>query len=194
MPSRPPSVFIDRSRYIREVYSVFWKLRLRQHEMQSPLCRGQTRPRVKCFSTAKRPLSGRRERHGGVGVDPVLWTPLKSFSGVSGAAFSSSVSAGVPAADGRVSPIRTNALKSCRGSSSRPRNPSRTGRLGSSAPAGAGAQRRNGAIPAISRLTIWFEGTSSSRSRTNSRSQILRSCPRAPASCVRHHHDLVGKG
>jgi hypothetical protein len=32
----------------------------------------------------------------GVGVDPVLWTPLKSFSGVSDAAFSKRLSAGVP--------------------------------------------------------------------------------------------------
>jgi hypothetical protein len=43
------------------------------------------------------------------GVDPVLWTPLKSFSGVSDAAFSSCVSAGVPAAVSRVGPIRANA-------------------------------------------------------------------------------------
>lgn len=43
------------------------------------------------------------------GVDPVLWTPLKSFSGVSDAAFSKCLSAGVPATDGGVGPIRTNA-------------------------------------------------------------------------------------
>jgi uncharacterized membrane protein YjgN (DUF898 family) len=45
----------------------------------------------------------------GVGVDPVSWTPLKSCSGVSHAAFSKRLSAGVPAADGRVGPIGPNA-------------------------------------------------------------------------------------
>ena len=43
------------------------------------------------------------------GVDPVLWTPLKSFYGVSDAAFSKRLSAGVPATDGGVGSIRTNA-------------------------------------------------------------------------------------
>jgi predicted transcriptional regulator len=43
------------------------------------------------------------------GVDPVLWTPLKSFSGVSDAAFSKRLSAGVPATDGRAGPIGANA-------------------------------------------------------------------------------------
>ncbi|WID99969.1 RES domain-containing protein (plasmid) [Bosea vestrisii] len=49
-----------------------------------------------------------RDRFEG-GVDPVLWTPWKSFSGVSDAAFSKCLSAGVPATDGGVGPIRANA-------------------------------------------------------------------------------------
>lgn len=43
------------------------------------------------------------------GVALVLWASMKSFSGVSDGAFSSCLSAGVPAADGRVGPIRANA-------------------------------------------------------------------------------------
>jgi hypothetical protein len=54
-------------------------------------------------------MAGDAPAYVGVGVDPVLWTPLKSFSGVSDAALSSCVSAGVPAADGRVRLIRANA-------------------------------------------------------------------------------------
>ncbi len=45
----------------------------------------------------------------GVGVDPLLWTPLKSFSGVSHAPFSKRLSAGVPASVGGVGPIRPHA-------------------------------------------------------------------------------------
>jgi len=46
--------------------------------------------------------------HWEFGVAPVLWTPLKLFSGVSDAAFSKCLSAGVPATDGGAGPIRTN--------------------------------------------------------------------------------------
>ena len=53
--------------------------------------------------------NGQVERMNRTGVDPVLWTPLKSFSGVSDAAFSRCLSAGVPATDGGAGPIRTNA-------------------------------------------------------------------------------------
>jgi hypothetical protein len=44
-----------------------------------------------------------------VGVDPVSWTPLSSFSEVSDATISSGLSAGVSATNGGTGPIRADA-------------------------------------------------------------------------------------
>ncbi len=66
-------------------------------------------------------------------------------------------------------------------------------RPGSSAPAGAGASRRRGAIPTVDQPMTLCAPTSSSRSRTSYGSPISPSCPRSPASCSWPSYGCLGR-